>query len=161
MRSILLSAVLFLVSSLGAQIRPGDNGISVTNGTSAAGNLCRGFTCTPYVLRVRRAAVLTVSLRGTFKQPFWLLLGFRASACARIPGIKNGLILNLPVFPAAAGSLSTPDRILACPGGLHVLKWKLPLLPKGFRFSLQALQMTAWTSGVLPTFTPAVTIETR
>lgn len=156
-----ISALILLAAAavpLPAQIRPGDNGILVTDGLRAAGNLCRGFTCTPYRLSVAQGSGLRIDLRGTPKQPFWLFLAFKTGSCVQIPGLMHSLVVRPPVFLAAAGTLATPDKILACPGGLASLKWSLPKLPFAYRFDLQALILTSWLNGLKPTFTPAVEV---
>ncbi len=164
MKSCLFSLLLFcfpFVSIGHSQIRPGDNGIYVISGKLTAGNLCRGFRCKPYSLTALRNLPLEVALRGPKNNPYWLFLSSKANLCLSLPGLRNSLILNPPLILVSLGTLSLQDSIRACPGGLAKLKFKLPPLPPKTVIYLQALIVSNWIPGKIPTFSPAVQVSLK
>ncbi len=164
MKPLLFSLLFFCLplASIGhSQIRPGDNGIYVVSGNLTAGNLCRGFRCRPYSLVALRNIPLEVQIRGPKNNPFWLFLSAKANLCLLLPGLRNNLILNPPLILVSLGTLSLQDSIRACPGGLAKMKFKLPSLPPKTFFYLQALIVSNWIPGKIPTFSPAVQVSLK
>lgn len=160
---LVFCAISIVAASAAAQIRPGDCGITVaTKSGGSAGNLCRGFTCTPYPLTALQQERVEIALRGPAQAPYWLFAAPAVPLCLPLPGFMNSLVMAPPFFPLVGGTLNLPDRILACPGGLAELSFALPPhLPKGFQLHMQALVMAVWLPGPLPTFTPAVTVTVQ
>lgn len=155
-----LVAFLLAAGAASAQSRPGDQGMLFVSKAGQVGNLCHGFTCTPFVGSATPNETVTLMIRGPNNAPFWLFFSPTAKLCLKIPGIEYSLIMAPPVFLGAVGSLDEQDRIRACPGGLKTLSFSIPL-PQGTSFSMQSIVMAQWLNGPLPTFTAAIDVQVR
>lgn len=70
---------------------------------------------------------------------FLLLAAGSANQCLPIPGVANGLVLDFPVFPVAAGLLTQTTPCLSCPPGFEAFAFVVPPLPIGSTASFQAV----------------------
>lgn len=161
MRTLL--SMVFLtaaLSSAAAQIQPGDQGFYLRTTAAGGGSLCRGFTCTPYLVGVGPNESVTLEVRGPFGAPFWAFAAPRATLCLTLPGLRNSLVLAPPIFFLTSGTLSLGDPILSCPGGLQKVPFRVAL-PPNVSFAMQGVVMAVWQQGPLPTLTPAIDVVVK
>ncbi len=161
MKRLILAAVAisFVITPTAAQVGAGEVGLSMSKPSGAAGTLCsRTFTCAFEDTPLQRGEIVDLVVRGVYGQPFAVLIGgVQPTPCVQIPGIHNMLMFG-PAFVPFAGVLDEPDFILACPGGLKSIRFRVPQrLPTRSQVLFQAL---AWSylfpQGEVPTFTPAI-----
>jgi len=111
-------------------------------------------TCTNLNVAMLPGDAVTVRIWGDFNSPFVLGVAASATQCLPIPGIGNGLVLDLPISTVAIGLLTQTSPCLSCPPGFEPLTFTVPLfLPPGTAVSCQAASFGANN----PAFTVAIT----
>jgi hypothetical protein len=161
MKWLLFIAILFPAVSLRAQVGRGETGFMIFTQAGNAGTVCSPvFSCTPFQATALRGEQTMLVVRGVKDRPFVVMVGLPQQAmCLTVPGIHNAVVFPPILFPFA-GTLTQPDRILACPGGFEQMPLTIPLeLPVGASFLMQAV---AWSflipPGEMPTFTAAIQV---
>ena len=89
-----------------------------------------------------------------------VVIGVAATAtqCLPVPGLGNGLVLDLPAFPVASGLLTQGTPCLSCPPAFEPLVFVVPVsLPLGSSVAFQALGF----GNSQPAFTTAITIQVQ
>jgi hypothetical protein len=110
-------------------------------------------SCTNLNVAMLPGDSVTVRIWGDPGSPFLLATAASATQCIAIPGLGNGLVLDLPAFPVFGGLLTQMSPCLSCPPGFENLTLVVPPLPPGTTVSVQAL---GFGNG-LPSFTVAIT----
>src|SRR5262245_54235548 len=97
-------------------------------------------TCTNLNVAMLPGDSVTVRTWGDFSSPFVLGIAASATQCLPIPGIGNGLVLDLPASVVFGGLLTNWSPCLSCPPAFEPLTFPVPLgLPVGTSVSVQAI----------------------
>lgn len=105
-----------------------------------------------------RGETVTLRVWGDPNSVFVLAAASSATQCLPLPGLGNGLVLDLPVFTVAVGTLTQTTPCLSCPPGLEPLTFALPaFLPPGTTVAFQAVAMGA----NMPACTTAIAATVR
>ena len=146
-----LALVFALAAALPAQIV--GPGLTWTgSGESTAGSHVP--SCTNQRAAAYRGGYATVRVWGDLQSPFALFIAASATQCLPIPGIGNGLVLDLPVHTVAAGVLTRISPCMSCPPGMEALNLTIPLaIPLNAAVSFQAVAY----GGNRPSLTVAIT----
>ncbi|MEZ5965535.1 MAG: hypothetical protein R3F56_17000 [Planctomycetota bacterium] len=159
----LLACVVVVGPALPAQVGAGEIGFMLGSNGATFGTTCpRTFSCTYLAADLARGLPADFTVRGVPNQPFAIALWIdQPHQCLGLPGFHNSLFAASVVLPFA-GTLTQPDRILACPGGLETIRVPIPAaLPVGTALTMQALAYSYWNGGQVPTFTMALRATIR
>jgi|RhiMethySRZTD1v2_1073278.scaffolds.fasta_scaffold01888_13 hypothetical protein len=97
-------------------------------------------TCTNLNVAMLPGDAVTVRIWGDFNSPFVLGVAASATQCLPIPGIGNGLVLDLPASIVFGGLLTNMSPCLSCPPAFGFLTFTVPpTLPVGASVSVQAI----------------------
>lgn len=144
-----------LCSSAAAQIA--GPGLTWSGSSGAAAG---GFFPSCAINRVTASAgeTVTISVWGDRLSGYGLFLSASASRCVTFPGIGGGLMLDGPIVPIAAGTLSQWPPCRACPESVEEFVITLPSgTPAGLALSLQAIGFGIGA----PSFTSAIAVTVR
>ena len=157
--SLSVACCVFLAAAASAQVTPGQFGFTVTSTSSntTAGTFCRGFQCTPFRLAVTGNDTLQLTVRTELNQPFVIAVSPAAGPCVNVPGVVNQFGLASPWGVLFVGAVTQPSPILACWSGFETVPLRLPNLPSGLGFVLQAVAAGPGpSSSIQPAFTSPV-----
>jgi hypothetical protein len=110
-------------------------------------------SCDNFPVNAVVGETVTLTIWGDDNAPFVLLAAATGTQCLPIPNIGNGLILDPPFFPVAAGILPLQEQCRACPKGKLPLEFVVPPVPTGVSAAFQALGL----GGGALSFTAAIT----
>lgn len=153
-----LALILVTASLVSAQYPIGSNALRWT-GTSQAGPLCWGFSCTPQVATLVRGETGTLFVRAEYQQPYLLGFSLTATRCLGLPGLYNQLVLDDPITVFAEGTCRTGSPVLSCPGGTDTIPVTIPVnWPVGLTFTVQGLTgVPSYPGSGQASFTQAIT----
>jgi len=119
-------------------IVPGQFGFDVNNGTTGAGTLCSGFSCTPGNLSTKGGEKLTFGIRAPKDAKYFVIVGPSSALCQTLPGFLNKWVVPATVLlPGTVNQIDTGPR---CFGYMASFTIGVPNgVPKGARVSVQAL----------------------
>lgn len=137
MHRLVVQCACFVVMAPLAAQAPGP-GLS-WQGT-AGGSVSSWFpTCTSLAVGAVRGDPVTLRIWGDLGSLYVLAVASTATSCVPLPGLGNGLVLDLPAFPIVGGVLTQPTPCLACPPAFEPLSLVVPAtLPVGATLALQA-----------------------
>ena len=96
--------------------------------------------CTNQRTSAYRGGYATVRVWGDRQSPFALFIAASGTQCLPIPGIGNGLVLDLPLHTVAAGVLTQISPCLSCPPGMQAFNLSIPMtMPLNASISFQAV----------------------
>ncbi|MEZ5964836.1 MAG: hypothetical protein R3F56_13405 [Planctomycetota bacterium] len=115
-------------------------------------------SCSNLPVAAVRGESVELRVWGDRLSPFVLLAASNGSQCVPFPGLGNGLILDVPFFLLAVGTLTQTSPCLSCPPGYESLNFALPnAVPPGATLAVQAIGYGA----ARPSFTAAITGTVR
>jgi hypothetical protein len=119
-------------------IVPGQFGFDVNNGTTGAGTLCSGFSCTAATLNTKGGEKLTFGIRAPQNARYFVIIGPGSLLCQPFPGFLNKWVV--PVAVLVPGTVNQLDTGPKCFG--YKSNFTIPVpngVPKGAKASVQAL----------------------
>lgn len=115
-------------------------------------------SCTSLLVTALRNDNVTLRVWGDPNSPFVLGVAATATQCLPVPGIGNGLVLDLPAAPVVGGLLTQLTPCLSCPPAFTELAFVVPAsLPLGSSVSFQAIGV----GNSQLAFTTAITIQVQ
>ena len=127
-------------------IVPGQFGFDVNNGTTGAGTLCSGFSCTPSTMNTKGGEKLTFGIRAPQNQPYFVLVGASSAFCQTFPGFLNKWVVPpIILIPGTVNQIDTGPR---CFG--YKSNFTVPVpngIPKNTKASVQALAVVQDNNG--------------
>jgi hypothetical protein len=149
---LLLSVIAAITVSAGdvqAQrppIVPGQFGFDVNNGTTGAGTLCSGFSCTPATMKTKGGEKLTFGIRAPKDVPYFVIFGPSSSLCQTFPGFLNKWVVPVAILlPGKVNQIDTGPRCFGYKSNFTV---GVPNgVPKNSKASAQALALVQDING--------------
>lgn len=159
-----LAAFTFGTSMLQAQIIirppivPGQFGFDVNNGTTGAGTLCSGFSCTASTMQTKGGEKLTFGIRAPKDARYFVIFGPSSSLCQTFPGFLNKWVV--PAVILVPGTVNQIDTGPRCFGYKSSFTVGVPNgVPKNSKVSVQALAEVQDQNGrKFPAFSSAIDI---
>ncbi len=139
----------------------GQFGFNINDGTTNAGTLCSGFTCTAATLSPSAGATLTFGIRAPRNAKYFLIVGPSPSLCVTFPGFGNKWIV--PVSIVIPGVVNQVDRGPRCFGYMSSFTANIPRgTPKGTRAAFQVLaELPTASNTKQAAFSSAINISTK
>lgn len=139
-------------------IVPGQFGFDVNNGTTGAGTLCSGFSCTPATMNTKGGEKLTFGIRAPQNAPYFVIVGPSSALCQTFPGFLNQWVV--PVIILLPGTVNQIDTGPRCFG--YKSNFTVPVpngIPKNTKASVQALAVVQDINGrKFPAFSSPIDI---
>lgn len=140
-------------------IVPGQFGFDANNGTTGAGTLCSGFSCTAATLNTKGGEKLTFGIRAPQNAPYFVIVGPSSVLCQTFPGFLNKWVV--PVTILLPGTVNQRDTGPRCFG--YKSNFTIPVpngIPKGSKASVQALAVVQDINNrTLPAFSSPIDIK--
>jgi hypothetical protein len=139
-------------------VKAGQFGFDVTNGSTGAGTLCSGFSCTPAKMNTKGGEKLTFSIRAPRNAKYFVIFGPASVLCQTFPGFLNKWVV--PVGILLPGTVNQTDTGPRCFGSKSSFTVAVPNgVPRGSRVSVQALaEVTDQNGRKFPAFSSPIDI---
>lgn len=138
MRSV---AIGFSILAVSAAVLAQTTGPGLTwSGTTGGATGSFMPSCSSLQVSALRGDAVTMRAWGDPGSPFLIGVAATATQCLPVPGVGNGLVLDLPAFPVVGGLLTQLTPCLSCPPAFEPIGFVVPLsLPLGSSVSFQAI----------------------